>query len=64
VGSNPTLPATSPEIRFMSDSVRAAVYGFPSFDVVDVPGGAVQVSPLVVGATDLADWPKVRWTRS
>ena len=39
----------------MSDSVRAAVYGFPSFDVVDVPGGAVQVSPLVVGSADLAD---------
>jgi 16S rRNA (guanine1207-N2)-methyltransferase len=39
----------------MSDSVRAAVYGFPSFDIVDVPGGAVQVSPLVVGSTDLAD---------
>jgi hypothetical protein len=39
VGSNPTLPATSPEIRFMSDTVRAAVYGFPSFDIVEVPGG-------------------------
>jgi 16S rRNA (guanine1207-N2)-methyltransferase len=39
----------------MSDSIHAAVYGFPSFDVVDVPGGAVQVSPLVVGSTDLTD---------
>lgn len=40
----------------MSDTVRAAVYGFPSFDVVDVPGGAAQVSPLVVGSHDLADF--------
>ncbi|TCS10091.1 class I SAM-dependent methyltransferase [Caulobacter sp. BK020] len=39
----------------MSDAPRAAVYGFPPFDVVEVPGGAVQVSPLVVGATDMAD---------
>lgn len=39
----------------MSDPVRAAVYGFPPFDVVDVPGGAVQVSPLVAGSRDLAD---------
>lgn len=39
----------------MPESVRAAVYGFPPFDVVDVPGGAVQVSPLVVGSTDWAD---------
>ncbi|CAN5150857.1 class I SAM-dependent methyltransferase [soil metagenome] len=40
----------------MSDTVHAAVYGFPSFDVVDVPGGAVQVSPLVAGSSDLADF--------
>lgn len=40
----------------MSDSVHAAVYGFPSLDVVDVPGGAVQVSPLVAGSSDLADF--------
>jgi len=40
----------------MSDTVRAAVYGFPSLDVVDVPGGAVQVSPLVAGSSDLADF--------
>jgi 16S rRNA (guanine1207-N2)-methyltransferase len=39
----------------MSDTVHAAVYGFPLLDVVDVPGGAVQVSPLVAGSTDLAD---------
>jgi 16S rRNA (guanine1207-N2)-methyltransferase len=39
----------------MPDTVRAAVYGFPSFDIVDVPDGAVQVSPLVVGSSDLAD---------
>jgi len=39
----------------MSDSPQAAVYGSPSFDIVDVPGGAVQVSPLVIGSTDLAD---------
>jgi 16S rRNA (guanine1207-N2)-methyltransferase len=39
----------------MSESIRAAVYGFPLLDVVDVPGGAVQVSPLVAGSTDLAD---------
>jgi len=39
----------------MPDSVRAAVYGFPPFDVADVPAGAMQVSPLVVGSTDLAD---------
>jgi 16S rRNA (guanine1207-N2)-methyltransferase len=39
----------------MSESLRAAVYGFPLLDVVDVPGGAVQVSPLVAGSTDLAD---------
>lgn len=38
----------------MPDASRTAVYGFPPFDVVEVPGGAVQVSPLVVGATDLA----------
>jgi 16S rRNA (guanine1207-N2)-methyltransferase len=40
----------------MSDTVRAAVYGFPFLDVVDVPGGAVQVSPLVAGSSDLADF--------
>lgn len=40
----------------MSDTVHAAVYGSPSFDVVDVPGGAVQVSPLVAGSSDLADF--------
>ena len=40
----------------MSDTVHAAVYGFPSLDVVDVPGGAVQVSPLVAGSSDLADF--------
>jgi 16S rRNA (guanine1207-N2)-methyltransferase len=40
----------------MSDTVHAAVYGFPLLDVVDVPGGAVQVSPLVAGSTDLADF--------
>jgi len=39
----------------MPDAPRAAAYGFPPFDVVEVPGDAVQVSPLVVGATDLAD---------
>lgn len=39
----------------MSDILRAAVYGFPPFDVIDVPGGAVQTSPLVVGSTDLTD---------
>jgi len=39
----------------MSDTPRAAVYGFPLLDVVDVPAGAAQVSPLVVGSTDLAD---------
>lgn len=39
----------------MPDTARAAVYGFPSLDVVEVPGGAIQVSPLVVGSTDLAD---------
>jgi 16S rRNA (guanine1207-N2)-methyltransferase len=37
----------------MPDTVRAAVYGFPPFDVVDAPGDAMQVSPLVVGAADL-----------
>jgi 16S rRNA (guanine1207-N2)-methyltransferase len=41
----------------MPDTIRAAVYGFPSFDIVDVPAGAEQVSPLVVGSTDLADLP-------
>ena len=40
----------------MSDIVHAAVYGLPSFDVVDVPSGAVQVSPLVAGSSDLADF--------
>jgi 16S rRNA (guanine1207-N2)-methyltransferase len=40
----------------MSDTVHAAVYGFPSQDIVDVPGGAVQVSPLVAGSSDLADF--------
>jgi 16S rRNA (guanine1207-N2)-methyltransferase len=39
----------------MPDTVRAAVYGFPPFDVVDAPGDAMQVSPLVVGAADLAE---------
>ncbi len=39
----------------MSDTVHAAVYGIPLLDVVDVPGGAMQVSPLVAGSTDLAD---------
>jgi 16S rRNA (guanine1207-N2)-methyltransferase len=43
---------------FMSDTVRAAVYGFPLLDVADVPGGAVQVSPLVAGSTDLAELPE------
>jgi len=42
---------------FMSDTPRAAVYGFPLLDVVEAPAGAAQVSPLVVGATDLADLP-------
>ena len=39
----------------MSDTVHAAVYGFPLLDVVDVPGGAVQVSPMVASSTDLED---------
>ena len=39
----------------MSDTAHAAVYGFPLLDVVDVPGDAVQVSPMVAGSTDLAD---------
>ena len=39
----------------MSDTVHAAVYGFPLLDVVDVPAGAEQVSPMVAGSTDLAD---------
>jgi 16S rRNA (guanine1207-N2)-methyltransferase len=42
----------------MSESVRAAVYGFPPLDVADVPGGAIQVSPLVAGSTDLAELPE------
>ena len=42
----------------MSDTVRAAVYGFPLLDVADVPGGAMQVSPLVAGSTDLAELPE------
>jgi 16S rRNA (guanine1207-N2)-methyltransferase len=42
----------------MSDPVRAAVYGFPPLDVADVPGGAVQVSPLVAGSADLAELPE------
>lgn len=37
----------------MSNTVQA-VYGFPLLDVVDVPGGAMQLSPLVLGSTDLA----------
>ena len=40
----------------MPDTVHAAVYGFPSLDVVDLPGGAAQVSPLVAGSSDLADF--------
>ncbi len=39
----------------MSDTPSAAVYGFPSLDVADVPGDALQVSPLVAGSTDMAD---------
>jgi 16S rRNA (guanine1207-N2)-methyltransferase len=39
----------------MPNAPSAAVYGFPSFDIVDVPSGAVQVSPLAAGSTDLAD---------
>uniref|UniRef100_B0SY83 Methyltransferase small n=1 Tax=Caulobacter sp. (strain K31) TaxID=366602 RepID=B0SY83_CAUSK len=39
----------------MPTTARAAVYGFPLLDVVDVPAGAVQVSPMVAGSTDLAD---------
>ncbi|WP_426029573.1 class I SAM-dependent methyltransferase [Caulobacter sp. DWP3-1-3b2] len=39
----------------MSDIPRVAVYGSPLLDIVDVPGGAVQVSPLVTDSTDLAD---------
>jgi len=39
----------------MPDTARAAVYGFPPLDVVEAPDGAIQVSPLVVGSTDLAD---------
>ncbi|KRA60182.1 methyltransferase [Caulobacter sp. Root655] len=42
----------------MSDTPRAAVYGFPLLDVADVPGGAAQVSPLVAGSTDLAELPE------
>lgn len=42
----------------MSDTPRAAVYGFPSYDVTDVPGDAVQVSPLVIGAADLGALPE------
>ena len=42
----------------MSDPVRAAVYGSPLLDVVDVPAGAVQVSPLVADSTDLAELPE------
>ena len=42
----------------MSDSPHAAVYGFPLLDVVEIPGGAVQVSPLVAGSTDLAELPE------
>jgi 16S rRNA (guanine1207-N2)-methyltransferase len=40
----------------MSDTVHAAVYGSPLLDIVDVPGGAVQVSPLVAESSDLADF--------
>ncbi len=32
----------------------SAVYGSPPHDLVDIPGGAVQTSPLSIGATDLA----------
>jgi 16S rRNA (guanine1207-N2)-methyltransferase len=39
----------------MSDTPRIAVYGTPLLDVVDVPGGAVQVSPMAAGSTDLAE---------
>ena len=42
----------------MSDTPRAAVYGSPSFEVVDVPEGALQVSPLIAGSADLADLPE------
>ena len=42
----------------MSDTPRVAVYGFPLLDVVDVPGGALQVSPLVAESEDLADLPE------
>lgn len=42
----------------MPDAPRTAVYGFPPFDVVEVPAGAVQVSPLVVGSTDLEALPE------
>jgi len=34
-----------------------AVYGSPSHDLIDLPGGALQTSPLWVGATDLASLP-------
>jgi 16S rRNA (guanine1207-N2)-methyltransferase len=34
-----------------------AVYGSPSHDLVDLPGEALQTSPLSVGATDLAALP-------
>ncbi|CAN5165606.1 class I SAM-dependent methyltransferase [soil metagenome] len=42
----------------MSDTYRAAVYGSPLLDVVDVPSGAVQVSPMVADSTDLAELPE------
>ena len=42
----------------MSDTPCVAVYGFPLLDAVDVPGGAVQVSPLVAESKDLAELPE------
>jgi 16S rRNA (guanine1207-N2)-methyltransferase len=53
LGVAPTFPAAQNPFQ-MSDSPVSAVYGFPSFAVADVPGDAVQVSPLSPGGLDLA----------
>ncbi|MDB5455807.1 MAG: methyltransferase small [Caulobacter sp.] len=56
LGVAPTFPAPQNPPR-MSDLPVSAIYGSPSFAVVDLPGDAVQVSPLSPGSQDLAALP-------
>ena len=41
-----------------SSPIRSAVYGAPPLDLMDVPGGAVQLSPLRPGARSLEGLPE------